>query len=78
MPKQAILERTQNLIAGALDLSAAEITPGQSFRRDLKADSLDSVEIIMSIEEEFGVESTKTPLGALIPWATSSRQSRMR
>jgi acyl carrier protein len=56
MSKQTILERTQTLIAEALDLKAAQITPGQSFRHDLKADSLDSVEIIMGIEEEFGVE----------------------
>jgi acyl carrier protein len=56
MSKQTILERTQTLIAEALDLNATEITPEQSFREDLKADSLDSVEIIMGIEEEFGVQ----------------------
>jgi acyl carrier protein len=56
MSKQSILERTQALIAECLDLNATEVTPAQSFRSDLKADSLDSVEIIMGIEEEFGVE----------------------
>jgi acyl carrier protein len=65
MQKQAILERTQILIAGALDLSAAEITLEQSFRRDLKADSLDSVEIIMGIEEEFGVEFDEDTAGSI-------------
>lgn len=65
MQKQAILERTQTLIAGALDLSAAGITPEQSFRRDLKADSLDSVEIIMGIEEEFGVEFDEDTAGSI-------------
>jgi acyl carrier protein len=56
MSKQTTLERTQALIAEALDLNAAQILPEQFFRDDLKADSLDSVEIIMGIEDEFGVE----------------------
>lgn len=56
MSQQAVLEKVQHLIAEALDLKAAEIHAGQTFRADLRADSLDSVEIIMSIEEAFGVE----------------------
>lgn len=56
MSQQAVLKKVQHLIAEALDLKAAEIHVAQSFRGDLRADSLDSVEIIMSIEEAFGVE----------------------
>jgi acyl carrier protein len=54
--KESVLERVQNLIANALDLKPSEILPEQSFRSDLGADSLDSVEIIMAIEDEFGVQ----------------------
>ncbi|MFC0397411.1 acyl carrier protein [Paraburkholderia rhizosphaerae] len=56
MSQQNVLEKVQYLIAEALDLKPAEIHAEQSFRGDLRADSLDSVEIIMSIEEAFGVE----------------------
>ncbi|WP_296656594.1 acyl carrier protein [Thiobacillus sp. 0-1251] len=56
MSTNAILEKVQHIIAESLDLEPSKILSGQSFRRDLGADSLDSVEIVMAIEERFGVE----------------------
>jgi acyl carrier protein len=56
MANEIILEKVQTIIAGALDLVRSEISLEKSFRHDLKADSLDSVEIIMAIEDEFGVQ----------------------
>jgi acyl carrier protein len=56
MANEIIVEKAQTLIADALDLAASDISLEKSFRRDLKADSLDSVEIIMAIEDEFGVQ----------------------
>jgi len=49
-------ERLCKIIAEQLDVEESKVVPGASFADDLKADSLDLVELIMSIEEEFGVE----------------------
>ena len=37
-------------------VKAEEVTPGASFIDDLGADSLDTVELVMALEEEFGIE----------------------
>jgi acyl carrier protein len=49
-------ERLCKIIAEQLDVEESKVVPAASFADDLKADSLDLVELIMSIEEEFGVE----------------------
>lgn len=51
-----MLERLQKVIEEQLGVDKKEITPGASIIEDLGADSLDLVELIMSIEEEFGIE----------------------
>ncbi|UOB60245.1 acyl carrier protein [Burkholderia pyrrocinia] len=56
MSNQSILEKVQIIVAHALDVAPADVSPGKSFRRDFRADSLDSVEIIMAIEDDFGIE----------------------
>jgi acyl carrier protein len=48
-----VFERVQKIIAEQLGVDEAEITPQTSFVDDLNADSLDLVELIMSLEEEF-------------------------
>lgn len=48
--------RLKNIIAEQLGVDQAAIVPTASFTDDLGADSLDLVELIMSLEEEFGVE----------------------
>ncbi|HDD35177.1 MAG TPA: acyl carrier protein [Candidatus Desulfofervidus auxilii] len=52
----AIEEKVKEIIANQLGVSAEEVVPNASFVEDLGADSLDLVELIMAIEEEFGVE----------------------
>ncbi len=47
-------ERLKKIIAEQLSVSEDEVTPDASFIEDLNADSLDLVELIMSLEEEFG------------------------
>tara|TARA_B100001123_G_C14831213_1_gene836198 strand:- start:192 stop:446 length:255 start_codon:yes stop_codon:yes gene_type:complete len=47
-------ERIRGLIVEQLGVDEDEVTPGASFVDDLNADSLDLVELIMSMEEEFG------------------------
>ena len=48
--------RLKRMIAEQLGVDEAQVVPSASFADDLQADSLDQVELIMSIEEEFGVE----------------------
>ena len=49
-------ERVKKVIVEQLDVSEEEVTEQASFVEDLGADSLDTVELIMAFEEEFGVE----------------------
>lgn len=50
------MERLTKIIVDQLGVEAEKVTMEASFREDLKADSLDLVELIMAIEEEFGGE----------------------
>jgi len=49
-------ERLKKIIVEQLGVDDAEVKPEASFVEDLNADSLDLVELIMSLEEEFGME----------------------
>jgi len=51
-----VFERVQKIIAEQLGVEESEIKPETSFVDDLNADSLDLVELIMSLEEEFSSE----------------------
>lgn len=52
----AVEEKIKSIISEQLGVKTEEVTPGASFIDDLGADSLDTVELIMALEEEFGVE----------------------
>ncbi len=52
----AVEERIKAIIAEQLGVKPEEVTPQASFIDDLGADSLDTVELIMALEEEFNVE----------------------
>lgn len=52
----AVFDRVRKIIAEQLGVDEAEIKPETSFVEDLNADSLDLVELIMSLEEEFSKE----------------------
>jgi acyl carrier protein len=52
----AIEERIRAIIAEHLDTPEEEVIPEASFTDDLGADSLDLVELVMAMEEEFGIE----------------------
>jgi acyl carrier protein len=49
-------DRLKKIIVEQLGVDEEEVTPQASFVDDLNADSLDLVELIMSLEEEFGME----------------------
>ncbi|MDR2934307.1 MAG: acyl carrier protein [Candidatus Adiutrix sp.] len=51
-----ITSRVINVVAEQLSVEAAEIRPESSFQDDLGADSLDLVELIMAMEEEFDIK----------------------
>jgi acyl carrier protein len=50
-----IAERVKDIIADKLSVEKSEVTNDASFTNDLGADSLDTVELIMEFEKEFGV-----------------------
>jgi len=52
----SIEERVKKIIAEQLGVKEDEITNAQSFVEDLGADSLDTVELVMALEEEFDTE----------------------
>jgi acyl carrier protein len=49
-------ERVKKIIGEQLGVEEDEVTPEASFVEDLGADSLDTVELVMALEEEFGIE----------------------
>jgi acyl carrier protein len=52
----ATFDRVQAIVAEQLGVDQEKVVPEAEFVQDLNADSLDLVELIMSLEEEFGVE----------------------
>ena len=51
-----IADRVKNIVVEHLGVDADKVGEGASFIDDLGADSLDTVELVMAFEEEFGVE----------------------
>lgn len=50
------IQKVKNIIADQLGVDAADVKEEASFIDDLNADSLDTVELVMAFEEEFGIE----------------------
>ncbi|MCI9182130.1 MAG: acyl carrier protein [Acholeplasmatales bacterium] len=61
----SIFEKVQEIIVKELKVDAAKVTLEASLKDDLGADSLDAVEIVMDIEDEFGVEIDDTKAEAI-------------
>ncbi|WP_456456552.1 acyl carrier protein [Thermovibrio sp.] len=51
-----IEEKVREIVADRLGVDPDEVVPEASFVEDLGADSLDTVELVMALEEEFGIE----------------------
>jgi acyl carrier protein len=56
LDREEILNKIQEITADRLGVDETDVTPDASFREDLEADSLDLVELIMELEEQFGME----------------------
>ncbi len=54
--KEQIFDKVKEIIVDQLGVEEEEVTLESSFIEDLGADSLDIVELIMALEEEFGLE----------------------
>ncbi len=51
-----LIEKVKGIVAEQLGVKPEEVTPEAKFIDDLGADSLDTVELVMALEEEFGLE----------------------
>jgi acyl carrier protein len=56
LEREEVLGKIQEITADRLGVDEGDVTPDASFREDLEADSLDLVELIMELEEQFGME----------------------
>ncbi|RKX45178.1 MAG: acyl carrier protein [Verrucomicrobia bacterium] len=56
MEIMALEDKVKDIIVEQLGVNADQVTPEASFIEDLGADSLDTVELVMAFEEEFGAE----------------------
>jgi acyl carrier protein len=56
MSSNTVFDRLKKIIVDQLGVDEAEVVPAASFVDDLNADSLDLVELIMSLEEEFKLQ----------------------
>jgi acyl carrier protein len=56
MTEQQILDKVQSIVSEQLGVERSQISPNASFTHDLGADSLDNVELVMAMEEEFDLE----------------------
>ena len=56
MSQEAILEKVSSIVAEQLSVDSGEVQPESNFQNDLGADSLDTVELVMALEEAFYIE----------------------
>ena len=66
MERAQLIEKLFEIVCNGLDLDASEISLDADMREDFDADSLDMVDLIMDIEDEFGVEVPDEILDKLV------------
>jgi acyl carrier protein len=54
--REEVFERVKEVLTELLGVDESEVTEGASFQEDLDADSLDLVELIMELEDQFGIK----------------------
>jgi acyl carrier protein len=55
MEREEVLERIREHLAAELEVDAARIDEGTRFKEDLEADSLDLVELVVELEDSYGI-----------------------
>jgi acyl carrier protein len=56
MEKDELMKKMKTIVADKLSISEDQVTEEASFIEDLGADSLDTVELVMALEDEFGMD----------------------
>lgn len=56
MEREELLKKVKTIVADKLSINEDQITENASFIDDLGADSLDTVELVMALEDEFGMD----------------------
>lgn len=76
---QQIPERFRRIVCDQLGIPETDVTPEKNFQEDLGADSLDRVELIMAVEDEFVLEipdadaETLTTVGAVLDYVAKRK-----